>query len=300
MKEIAGLLDETIEKGNEVERKRLEKSKRQRQSIRKALSFNPINIQEVGPDSGFYSPYEWNDSVGGFMPHSPEHWAEQGRMDRTDIGKLLHQQVRDPEGYREAKDYYKLLQPRLVKKSLRKLINEIVDKAEFTKALPVGTVHEWNGIPFKKVGPGQWVPVHQGAQKDHPIEQDATKKKEAIQDILKRRKTGEAKEPSFDDKAKKTNQRAKEIADRDNELNQKELDTTKRDLDLRERGLGDQQKEKETRGVTGNELKAKVARRAPGKGEHVDLTKPERDELLSTGTYAFISAGDVCIYQCGS
>jgi predicted ABC-type ATPase len=291
IREISSLLDETIQKGEEVEQKRIDKSKRHRQSIRKALSFNPLHIEEVGADSGHYNPYEWNEAGGGFTPHSPEHWAEQGKLDRTDIGKLLHHQVRDPEGYREAKEYYKLLQPRLPVRDIKSIIKDTLDRTEFQKALPVGTVHEWNGVPFKKIGPGQWVPVHQGAQKDHPIEQHAQKKTDTIKEILGKRKKGEAKEPSFDDRAKQANQRQKDIETRENELGAKEIEHTTRDQDLRERGLGDQEKEKETRGVTGNELKAKVAKRAPGKGEHVDLTKSELTELLDSGTYAFISAG---------
>jgi len=319
IREISSLLDETIEKGEKVTQSRIEKSKKKRQSIRKALSFNPMSIHEMTPDSLYHNPYDHTEL--GFMPKPPGYWQNEGRGERTEEMSSFHRQVHDPEAYREVKDYYSALDARPMQKSMSAVLEETVSKAK----LPVGTVHMWNGAQFQKVAEGKWEPVHEGAAKDHPIEQSAGQHKEKLKQELEARKRGEKDEPSFADRAKKTNEKHREVDQREKELQGKETEHKERMLDMREQELdsrekelgngdqkdsktdkktgkagddrskkedgGDKDKQKVLKDATGKELKAKVARREPGKGEHVDLTKGELDELLGTGTYAFVSAG---------
>jgi hypothetical protein len=88
---IAEELDETINKGHEIELKAKDRSKQ----LRKALSHNVMSPVDVGPDSGYYIPYKWS-SDGGWLPHDASYWGEKGK---------------DPSGYLTTQKFYDRQKP---------------------------------------------------------------------------------------------------------------------------------------------------------------------------------------------
>jgi len=229
MREIATILDQTIEKSERVRAKERELVKGERLSIRKALSFDPTRISEMSPESQFYNPYRQMGD-GSYAPHSPEHWAEQGRMDQSDAGKAYHNMVRNPDGYREADNMLNVMKSVIIRTA-----DECIVKG---RNLPIGTVHDYNGQRYQKTGPGKWVLMAAGKKSaDHPVEADHQKRHAAISGELDARKRGEKAAPTFNDRAKTANERHQSITTRETELNAKEHDVRTREMDAREKEL---------------------------------------------------------------
>lgn len=257
MREIASLLDDTVKKGEQIDEKRkaLKKAERQKKRraikkaghvIKKGLSFNPFNIRTVDRNMDIYNPYRAMPD-GSFAPYEPDYWEQQGRA-QTDAHSQFYREARDPEGYREVREYYEFLKPRNFQKSLYKTVEETVEKA---KVAQPGEIHEWNGVKFQKQSNGKWIPVHDGAQKDHPIEQDRNQKISKLEQELKQRKEGKREEPNIDDRAKKQNERVKdlerketEVGSKEQELKERELETREADLENREKELKEKDKDK--------------------------------------------------------
>lgn len=146
---LAEILDEHIEKGLAKESK---SSKIER--LEKALSHDPFNPVEMGSDSAYYNPYKMAPE-GGFLPYTSQHWADQGK---EQAGYLTTDQFY--ERYGEVQQAISRF--RGFAKSLE---NDIVKAG----AVPIGTVHKYkDGVSYKKMGEGQWVPVSsEGKQATH-------------------------------------------------------------------------------------------------------------------------------------
>jgi len=117
IRNIASSLDDTIKKGMEVAKDKVEK----------ALTFNPLKPHEMTSDSMYYNPYRIL-SDGSYAPHPTGYWTSLGR---------------DPEGYKETDKFYRMAGERLgsweglgkslkriesISRSIHGLIN--VEKAE--------------------------------------------------------------------------------------------------------------------------------------------------------------------------
>lgn len=365
MFEVAALLDETIEKGERVERlanmsladlvmehrrlcksmssatseiaieaklaarSRLEHLIKSRTSgdLRKAISFNPIEPHEMNAESSFYNPYRQLGD-GSYAPHPTEHWMSQepslfldgefgGR--RVGVGSA-HSEAQRRDGYSEVDRFYRAAG--VFKSELYASVDELVKaipkapKSGKPRGFPVGTVHTYGGIKYQKQADGQWTPVSD-PKGVHPVEQDAQAKAAKLQKLLEDRKAGKANEPSFEDRARVATAKHQEISTkeadlekRDREAKDREHDHREKDLTEREAKLKEQQKALEEHSkklgdhgkkapldqqFVGDEAQAalekKVAKRPPGKGEHVELTKAELAHTLRTGKFALVSAG---------
>jgi hypothetical protein len=194
IRDIARLLDDTIEKGKAVEKSRRERSKEKYTSIRKALSFDPLRIQNMDSNLGYYNPYRQMPD-GTFAPMSAEHWT--GAKTRDPELNEYYRMVRNYSGYRESEAMLAAM-----KSAVEDSIGDIC-KAGF----PVGTVHKYRGQDYKKQSNGEWVPV-KGSSSVHPVEQHATDHLKKLQQELASRKssadTDTRKKSGDDAKVKKT------------------------------------------------------------------------------------------------
>jgi ppGpp synthetase/RelA/SpoT-type nucleotidyltranferase len=175
IREIASLLDETIEKGCEVDRRRRVKIVREKDEIRKALSFDPTKVQVMSPELGYYNPYRMLED-GTFAPLSRQHWSTERSSD-PEISKY-HKMVRCPSGYRESEAMIT---------AMKSLVEDTI--GEVCKAgFPVGTIHTYGGAKYKKQANGDWIPVQDKAS-GHPVERHATEHLKKLQEELARRKS---------------------------------------------------------------------------------------------------------------
>jgi len=293
-----------------AEKSEIERHLRRRQShgpLRKGLSFDPLAPHEMTAESSYHNPYmQLGD--GSFAPHPVAHWMGQAGTMAPEAMALMEC------GYSEVARFYRAAG--VQKSDLYAEIDDLVKAVKAPtgmpsgRALPIGTVHTWNGMQYKKTGPNQWVPQHEGPEALHPIEQDHRTKHVTLQGILTRRKLGLAKEPGLDDRARAATQKAKDLETQEGEHSEREqklrdADHEKRsaDNDQREKDIDDQKKhlEKVTKDAPlehqfcGDEckqgLEEKTKRQPAGQGGNVDLTKAELAEILKTGKYALISAG---------
>lgn len=138
---LAEILDPVIEKGEKLKEK----------DLKKGLTFNPYAPVEMGPDTefSFYNPYKFNHEEGGFMPHHPEYWYEQGKKPETDeyntVKQFYGRRVEIQQTFNRFADLR------------RSLANNDIVKAG---AVPIGTVHTYkDGQKYKKVAEGKWYPV---------------------------------------------------------------------------------------------------------------------------------------------
>jgi hypothetical protein len=281
-------------------------------TLKKALSFDPARPHEMTAESSYHNPYmQLGD--GSFAPHPVAHWMGQA-------GALEPEALAQMEcGYSEVARFYRAagVQKGGLYGEIDTLVKAIpkssVPKptgAPSGRALPVGTVHTWNGMQYRKKGPNEWVPVHEGPEAMHPIEQDHRKKTTTLSSILSARKYGLKPEPGLDDRARVATQKAKDLEaqggehserdqklrDADHEKRTEQADTREKDIDAQKQHL-----EKVTKDAPlehqfcGEECQAglqeKTKRQKPGEGGNVDLTKAELAEILKTGKYALISAG---------
>ena len=191
IRDIARLLDDTIEKGKAVEKSRRERSREKYTSIRKALSFDPLRIQNMDSNLGYYNPYRQMPD-GTFAPMSAEHWM--GAKTRDPELNEYYRMVRNYSGYRESEAMLAAM-----KSAVEDSIGDIC-KAGF----PVGTVHKYRGQDYQKQSNGEWVPV-KGSSSMHPIEQHATDHLKKLQQELASRKSSadtDKRKKSGDDDAK--------------------------------------------------------------------------------------------------
>lgn len=366
MFEVAALLDDTIEKGEKIERlasmslaalvlehrrvckslqsasnkihidalfvakgrlEHLIKKSRDGSDLFKSISFNPLEPHAMNEESSYYNPYR-RLGDGSYAPHQTEHWMQQepslfldgefgGR--RVGVGSA-HSEAQRRDGYSEVDRFYQAAG--VFRSQLYASVDDIVKgipsgpKGSGKKGLPVGTVHMWNGMQFRKEADGQWLPVTEG-KGPHPIEQDAANRHGKIKQILDARKKGKAKEPSFDDRARVATAKHKEISTKEADLEKRDREAAARDHDHREKTLQakeaqlkEQQKaiDEHTKKLEEHskkapleqqfipqqaqaELEKKIAKREPGKGEHVKLTKAELAHTLKHGKFSLISAG---------
>lgn len=227
--DAASILDETIGKSFEIEQKQLAKAKNDRLLIRKAFTFDPMVPREIGEDSEIHNPYQLLPD-GTFMPYSAQYWADQGKFDLSSAGIRYHSAARNPDGYRESE---KMLT------AMKSVIDDTVRKANF----PIGTIHPYNGVDFKKEAPGKWVPVHEGKAADHPVEKDRQSKLDTATKELQARKEGK-EVTSVEDKTKAANERLTRVTEKDKDLDARESDLVQReahrknqDLDVREAAI---------------------------------------------------------------
>jgi len=276
--EIASILDETIGKSLEIEQKQLAKAKNERILLRKAFTFDPMVPHEVGENTEIHNPYRMLPE-GTFMPYSAQYWADQGKYDLSSAGIRYHNAARNPDGYRESE---KMLT------AMKAVIDDTVIKASF----PIGTIHEYGGLRFRKEAPGKWMPVHEGKAADHPVEKDRQSKHDAIKKELAARKDGKQVLPDTE-RTKQANQkldvisqRERDLSTKDAELSQRETDHRERQLDLREAKLGkkpEKKAEAKTKSPTPQaeaKPEVKVASRAAGFGKEVE--KRNREKLEQT------------------
>lgn len=297
--------------------------------IKKSLSFNPAEPHEMNYDSNYYNPYR-QLADGSYAPHQAAHWMQQeptilldgefgGRSGRSVSG---NEEAVRRDGYREVDRFYQAAG--VVKSELYAVVDDLVKAIpsggpkgpKGSKGLPVGTVHMWNGVQFQKQASGEWTPMPTQGGK-HPIEQDAAAKHKKLTQILDARKKGKAQEPSFEDRARVATAKHKEISAKEGDLEKRDRDAAGRDQDHREKGLTEkeQQLKDHEKMLTEHSkkleklspklplehqfvgpeaqqaLEQKVAKRAPGKGEHVKLTKAELAHTLKHGKYSLISGG---------
>jgi ppGpp synthetase/RelA/SpoT-type nucleotidyltranferase len=295
----------------------------------KSISFNPLEPHAMNAESSYYNPYR-QLADGSYAPHPTEHWMQQepsifldGEFGGRRIGVgSAYSEAQRRDGYSEVDRFYRAAG--VFKSELYASVDDLV-KAIPTgpkgpggkKGLPVGTVHTWNGMQFRKEADGQWLPVPQAGKGPHPIEQDASARHGKIQQILEARKKGKAQEPSFDDRARVATAKHKEISAKEGDLERRDRDAASRDHAHREKALAEkesqfkeQQKALEEHSKKLEEhgkkaplehqyvsaeaqqaLKKKVARRPAGHGQHVELTKAELAHTLAHGRFSLISAG---------
>ena len=301
------------------------KSKHERGLI-KSISFNPLEPHDMNVESTYYSPYRLL-SDGSYAPHDKGYWMQQAPQLHAD-GEFGGQQMRilsaDEErmrddGYSEVSKFYRAAG--VFKSELYSEIDKLVKALPSgnpppppggsgkPRGLPVGTIHDWQGVRYQKQGDGQWLPVQQG-KGPHPVEQDAQAKQKQLQQIIKDRTEGRAKEPGLDDRARKATEKANEVGAKEADLEHRDRQAKDRDLSHREQKIKDKEVELEHHSkllekhskkapleaqFCGTEcqsdLKKKTSRRGKGQGEHVDLTKQELAHTLQHGRFAIISAG---------
>jgi ppGpp synthetase/RelA/SpoT-type nucleotidyltranferase len=288
MREIASILDETIEKAEAIKA-------REQAEIKKSLSFNPFTPVTMSPSSSrYYNPYR-SLPDGSFAPHPVDHYQKQN-PDKFNS---------DPTAYREVKDFYSAAGVAMK----RSLMDEVDDIVKGVK-LPIGTIHEWKGQQFKKIREGEWRPVTN--DKSHPIEESASGHKAALEKELAARKKGKPEPRRLRQRESDADEREKTLTERGTEMDNKEHETRMRELDHRERELEKREakveqhkektkgeaKEKKTREAdeknkadAAKTLERKTKRRKPGAGGHVKLTADELKSVLKDGRYALISAG---------
>lgn len=292
----------------------------------KSISFNPLEPHDMNVESTYYSPYRLL-SDGSYAPHDKGYWMQQAPQLHAD-GEFGGQQMRilsaDEErmrddGYSEVSKFYRAAG--VFKSELYSEIDELVKAIQVPRAgvatpasgkprgLPVGTIHDWQGVRYQKQGDGQWLPVQQG-KGPHPVEQDAQAKQKKLQQIIKDRTEGRAKEPGLDDRARKATEKANEVGAKEADLERRDREAKDRDLSHREEGvktkekeLGEHAKLLEQHSKKApleaqfcgtecqSELKKKTSRREKGKGEAVKLSKAELAHTLQHGRFAMISAG---------
>ena len=263
--EIASILDETIGKSLEIEQKQLAKAKNERILLRKAFTFDPMVPHEVGENTEIHNPYRMLPE-GTFMPYSAQYWADQGKYDLSSAGIRYHNAARNPDGYRESE---KMLT------AMKAVIDDTVIKASF----PIGTIHEYGGLRFRKEAPGKWMPVHEGKAADHPVEKDRQSKHDAIKKELAARKDGKQVLPDTE-RTKQANQkldvisqREQDLSTKEAEVSQREVEHRSRELDLREAQL--KAKEDESKKAKKEEDESKKAAKAKadihGKTKATDL-----------------------------
>jgi predicted ABC-type ATPase len=167
--------------------------------------------------------------------------------------------------------------------AMKAVINDTVIKASF----PIGTIHEYNGVRYKKEAPGKWVPIYEGKAADHPVEKDRQSKHDAIKKELVARKDGKQVLPATE-RTKQANQkldaisqRERDLSTKDAELSQRETDHRERQLDLREAKLGKKPEKKSPKPkaeAKPKDTKAEPAPRAAGFGKELEKRNKEKLE----------------------
>lgn len=140
--EVASILDDFIDKAFEEEKTSIDVLEEQ---ISKSLSHDPFRPVLMDADQPYYNPYMAMPD-GTFLPHPVKYWEDQGkRTGGTEYltTKILYEQYLAPTENKFA--------------TLRRSL----EKCDLIKAgaVPVGTVHVWQGDPYKKVAEGKWVPA---------------------------------------------------------------------------------------------------------------------------------------------
>lgn len=268
IREIASLLDDTIEKSSLVERQEVAKAKAKRTEIRKALSFDPMSPIEIGQESTIHNPYRLLPD-GSYAPYSAQHWADQGKYDLSAAGVQYHRMARNPDGYRESETMLStmkaVIDDSIVKAIPRGRPTPASSGQPRAGTVPIGTVHEYNGEPFRKEGPGDWQPVRSGAG-SHPVEQDYLGKRKGIEKELAARQNGKKVSPvaertkQANEKLSAVTQREQDLSTKEAEVSQREVEHRHRELDLREAQL--KAKEDESNRVKKEEDESKKAAKA--------------------------------------
>ena len=308
--------------GSELRKSEMERAIRHKVGkdlLRKGLTFNPLEPAQIHPDSGFYNPYRRLDD-GTYAPHETKYWMDQSPYAEQGVYENSEQVAIRRDGYRQVDRFY--VAAGVTKSDLLKEIDALVKAMPAAKpkapaapgstarGVPVGTVHQWHGVSFRKVSAGEWVPVHTDPKRPHPIEMDHQKRSMRINGELKARAQGLKPEPDFHQRVKAVNDKHAELSEKEAALTEREHNLRGSDLDHREAEVGDREKvaqdhqkqlEDQTKGAPlehqhlGSEgqrqLAEKVRKRGPGEGQEVKLSKAELGHLLKTGKYALISAG---------
>lgn len=158
---IAEMLNETIEKGEKIEKSHKEAAKKQRQELRKGLTHNPFDPKFIGPAEslGIYTPYKW--TTDGFMPHSPDHWREQGefRVHTIQDGDYTRTMKVHRGSYYNTQQFYdRYVQAERKVQAFRGFGKSVEDTIDIVKA-EVGTIHKYrDGRKYMKTDKG-WRPI---------------------------------------------------------------------------------------------------------------------------------------------
>jgi len=218
----------------------------------------------------FYCPYRTADD-GGYMPYSAKYWLDQIKTN----GPRDNASYRD--GYRNLYEYFKSEEK--MSDMLKSSMEEVIAKATF----PIGTIHQYKGTNFKKMGPGDWRPVSNG--KSNPVEDDAAKRRQAIEKELIARKNGESQEPDFSKKKQDADNKAADHSKREQELDQREKELDQKEHDLKSRELETTAKKKEAKasggvknreGLISNGMTDEAYTKPGG-----SLTMPETEKFIS-------------------
>jgi DNA-directed RNA polymerase subunit F len=158
---IAETLNETIEKGEKIEKSQKERAKKYREELRKGLTHNPFDPKFIGPAEslGVYTPYKW--TTDGFMPYGPDHWREQGdfRMHTIQEGDYVRTMKVHRGSYLNTEQFYnRYVRPEKKVQAFRGFGKSVMDTIDIVKA-EVGTKHKYkDGRTYLKTDKG-WRPV---------------------------------------------------------------------------------------------------------------------------------------------
>jgi len=165
MKSIGSLLDDTIEKGERLERKsRIEQYE---ETLTKSLSHDPFRPHQMNVDSPYHNPYR-QLADGSFAPQTLEELEYSGRnLEHYGTVKQFYRDAGVEREIRSERDHQALQASinnrfRSFAKSLDTLSKgEPAPGTQKPKGgVPVGTVHTYSdGQRYRKIAEGKWAPL---------------------------------------------------------------------------------------------------------------------------------------------
>jgi len=152
LNDLSSILDETIQKGFELEDKVIKRN----DELRKGLSHNPFKPHDMNDDSPYYNPYKMGDT--GWHPYEAQYWYDRGKKPEQDNYATVNQFYGKEilaTGIDETINRFAAL--------TKSVTNDLLFKGG---AVAVGTVHTYtDGLKYKKVQEGKWLPVAANEQR---------------------------------------------------------------------------------------------------------------------------------------
>lgn len=301
----SSLLDETIEKGHKLEERKLLKSKKERQELRKALSHNPFQPHDMTGESPYYNPYKFDETGTGWMPLPANEWYDMGKKPEID-NYLTTKQF-----YGEAGPQSMIDQTLNRFAQLRRSLTPDLIKAEpqtpkpsagGNKA-PIGTVHTYkDGNRYKKFAEGDWRPLaglETGDMRDRL--KSPQHGKNANETLESHHSYTQGLHKDIDTHAEKHMKISGHIKEKQKQEDTKSsvkkdtLGTLKTVLEKMNGGKLPPELEEHfnenSQSHLPPELAKKIQKKEAGKGHEISLSKQELTTLLKSGKYALISAG---------
>jgi hypothetical protein len=293
IKEVASLLDETIEKGL-PKKSKIEQIE---EDIVKGLSFDPMEPILMTADSPYHNPYlQLQD--GSFAPHPEDYWIGQGKdASAYDTTRQFYRDAGVTKSFKEGR------------KALADLSKSMFDYVIKGAAVPVGTVHEFrDGKKYRKIAEGQWLPVTEGRGGMQKPQQTKPGQKPQPQQAGQKPEQSESDHQGIERHASQTqsiNQALKNKQAQRQTIEAAKKETIKEvlghvkehmgklyDGDMpKDMAQGLDDKIKDASNPLPTELHAKVKKLGKGEGREIHLKKDELNTLLKSGKFALISAG---------